>query len=102
MIDGLWIGSAQSDPEPALQRVEAALQLIERFAPLHYRRVKNNLSRIWVQLVPSGRSRYRFGRSISISLKSAIGPTLPRFGGATRRLPGVNRRALAHPAGERP
>ena len=39
-----------------LQRVEAALRLIERFAPLHYRRVKNSLSRIWVQ-AGSARSR---------------------------------------------
>src|SRR5689334_16546942 len=58
VIDGLWIGSAQSEPEPALQRVEAAPQLIERTAPLHYRRVKNNLSRIWVQLVPHGAGCY--------------------------------------------
>jgi len=58
MIDGLWIGSAQWDSEPALQRVEAALQLIERFAPLHYRRVKSSLSRIWVQLVPHGAGCY--------------------------------------------
>src|SRR5882762_1426222 len=58
VIDGLWIGSAQWDSEPALQRVEAALRLIERFAPLHYRRVKNSLSRIWVQLVPRGAGCY--------------------------------------------
>ena len=57
-VDGVWIGSAQSDSEPALQRVEAALQLIEHFAPLHYRRVKNSLSRIWVQLVPHGAGCY--------------------------------------------
>ncbi len=58
MVDGLWIGSAQSDSEPALQRVEAALRLIQRFAPLHYQRVKNHLSRIWVQLVPHGAGCY--------------------------------------------
>ena len=58
MIDGLWIGSAQWDSEPALQRIEAALQLIERFAPLHYGRVKNSLSRIWVTLVPHGAGCY--------------------------------------------
>jgi hypothetical protein len=58
VTDGLWIGSAQSDSEPALQRVEAALRLIERFAPLHYRRVKNSLSRIWVRLVPHGAGCY--------------------------------------------
>jgi len=58
VTDGLWIGSAQSDAEPALQRVEAALQLVNRCAPLHYRRVKNNLSRIWVTLVPHGAGCY--------------------------------------------
>ena len=57
VTDGLWIGSAQSDAEPALQRVEAALQLINRCAPLHYRRIKNSLSRIWVQLASSAWSR---------------------------------------------
>jgi len=59
VIDGLWIGSFQSDAEPALLRVEAALRLIERFAPLHYRRIKTNLSRIWVQLFPYGAGCYR-------------------------------------------
>jgi hypothetical protein len=61
VTDGLWIGSAQSDSEPALQalqRVEAALQLMNRCAPLHYRRVKNSLSRIWVTLVPHGAGCY--------------------------------------------
>src|ERR1700742_2014617 len=59
VIDGLWIGSSEWDSELALQRVEAALRLIERFAPLHYRRVKNNLSRVGVQLVPHGAGCYR-------------------------------------------
>lgn len=58
MIDGLWVGSSRSDSELALQRVEAALQLIRRFAPLHYRRVNNSLSRIWVQLIPHGAGCY--------------------------------------------
>lgn len=59
VIDGLWIGSAYSDdPERALQRVEAALRLIERFSPLHYRRIKSSLARIWVQLVPHGAGCY--------------------------------------------
>lgn len=58
VIDGLWIGSAQADSEPALRRVEAALRLIERCAPLHYRRIKDNLSRIWIQLVPHGDGCY--------------------------------------------
>ncbi|MCA1537774.1 hypothetical protein I6F21_35255 [Bradyrhizobium sp. NBAIM03] len=59
MIDGLWIGTLSDDPELALQRVEAALRLIERSAPLHYQRVKKSLSRIWVQLVPHGAGCYQ-------------------------------------------
>ena len=58
VTDGLWIGAAQSNSEPALQRVEAALRLIDRAAPLHYRRVKNSLSRIWVTLIPRGAGCY--------------------------------------------
>jgi hypothetical protein len=58
VIDGLWIGGSQSDPELALQRVEAALRLIERCAPLHYRRIKNSLTRIWVRLVPHAAGCY--------------------------------------------
>jgi hypothetical protein len=58
MTDGLWIGSSHGDPETALQRVEAALKLMEHFAPLHYRRVKSSLSRIWVTLVPHGAGCY--------------------------------------------
>jgi hypothetical protein len=58
VIDGLWIGCAQPDPDPALQRVEAALRLIDSCAPLHYRRVKNSLTRIWVTLVPHGAGCY--------------------------------------------
>ncbi|MFK4510621.1 hypothetical protein LPJ38_09885 [Bradyrhizobium daqingense] len=58
MTDGLWIGSSHGDPEPALQRVEAALELMEDISPLHYRRVKSSLSRIWVKLVPHGTGCY--------------------------------------------
>jgi hypothetical protein len=58
VVDGIWIGSFSSDAKPAIQRIEDALQLIERCAPLHYRRIKNNLARIWVRLVPHGAGCY--------------------------------------------
>lgn len=58
VVDGIWVGSFPSDREPAIQRVEDALRLIERCAPLHYRRIKNNLARIWVHLVPHGAGCY--------------------------------------------
>jgi hypothetical protein len=58
IVDGIWVGSFRSDGTPAIQRIEDALRLIERCAPLHYRRVKNHLSRIWVHLVPHGAGCY--------------------------------------------
>lgn len=58
VVDGIWVGSFPSDGEPAIQRVEDALRLIERCAPLHYRRIKNNLARIWLSLVPHGAGCY--------------------------------------------
>ncbi|WP_316219166.1 hypothetical protein [Bradyrhizobium sp. SZCCHNR2026] len=58
LVDGIWVGSFRSDAKPAVQRIEDALRLIERNAPLHYRRVKNNLTRIWVNLVPHGAGCY--------------------------------------------
>ncbi len=58
LVDGIWVGSFRSDAKPAIQRIEDALRLIERNAPLHYRRVKNNLTRIWVNLVPHGAGCY--------------------------------------------
>lgn len=58
IVDGIWVGSFRSDAEPSIRRIEDALRLIERCAPLHYRRVKNNLARIWVHLVPHGAGCY--------------------------------------------
>ena len=58
LVDGIWVGSFTSDAKPANQRIEDALRLIERCAPLHCRRVKNNLARIWVNLVPHGAGYY--------------------------------------------
>jgi len=58
VVDGIWVGSFSSDAKPAIQRIEDALRLIERCAPLHYRRIKKNLARIWVHLVPHGAGCY--------------------------------------------
>lgn len=54
----MWVGSCSSGGEPAIQRVKDALQLIERSAPLHYRRIQKNLARIWVNLVPHAAGCY--------------------------------------------
>lgn len=58
VVDGIWIGSFSSDAKPAIQRIEHALQLIDRCTPLHYRRIRNDLARIWVHLVPHGAGCY--------------------------------------------
>jgi hypothetical protein len=58
VVDGIWVGSFPSDAKRAIQRIEEALRLIERSSPLHYRRIKNNLARIWVHLVPHGAGCY--------------------------------------------
>lgn len=53
VIDGLWIGvSFESDPEPALRRVEEALKLIKKYDRLRYNRVTRDLKRVWVRLCP--------------------------------------------------
>ncbi|WGD49729.1 hypothetical protein QA641_29395 [Bradyrhizobium sp. CB1650] len=57
-IDGLWVGSSESEPHPALRRVEEALQLIKRHDALGYARITRNLDRIWVQLLPSAQAHY--------------------------------------------
>ena len=57
-IDGLWVGSTESKPQPALRRVEEALQLIKCHDALNYSRVTRDLDRIWVNLIPSARAHY--------------------------------------------
>lgn len=57
-IDGLWVGTTESKPYPALRRVEEALQLIKRHDTLRYSRIIRNLDRIWVHLLPSAQAHY--------------------------------------------
>jgi len=58
VIDGLWIGSMESEPEFSLGRVEDALLLIKHCDGVHYSRVIRNLSRIWVNLIPDSVAHY--------------------------------------------
>jgi hypothetical protein len=51
-FDGLWIGSTEYDPESSLQRVEAALQLIRDHDRPRYNRLRLDLARIWVRILP--------------------------------------------------
>ena len=57
-IDGLWLGTTESKPYPALRRVEEALQLIKHHDQLQYARVTHHLERIWVHLIPSALAHY--------------------------------------------
>jgi hypothetical protein len=57
-IDGLWVGTTESKPHPALCRVEEALQLIKCHDSLNYSRVTRYLDRIWLNLIPSARAHY--------------------------------------------
>ena len=58
-IDGLWVGTRESEPHPALRRVEEALQLIKRHDALHYSRITRHLDRIWVHLIPDSGAHYQ-------------------------------------------
>ena len=57
-VDGLWIGTMESEAQVGLRRLEEALLLIKRHDGLNYSRVIRNLSRIWVNLVPSSLAHY--------------------------------------------
>jgi hypothetical protein len=57
-VDGLWVGSAESKPWPGLRRVEDALALIKRHDPLSYSRIRRNLERIWVTILPDAIAHY--------------------------------------------
>src|ERR1700682_3167663 len=57
-VDGLWVGTTESKPQPGLRRVEEALRLIKHHDSLHYSRVLHNLERIWVHLLPNALACY--------------------------------------------
>jgi hypothetical protein len=57
-VDGLWVGSFESDPEPSLRRVEQALNLIKTYDPIRYRRLIQDLERIWVFIIAEGRAAF--------------------------------------------
>jgi hypothetical protein len=54
-IDGLWVGAYfDTSAEAVLQRVEAALRLIETYDRPRYHRLRRDLDRIWVRLLTGG------------------------------------------------
>jgi hypothetical protein len=57
-VDGLWVGSFDSEPEPALRRVEDALGVIKTYDRRRYDRLLRDLRRIWVQLTLGGLAEF--------------------------------------------
>ena len=47
-VDGLWIGTLESEPEPILRRIEEALSLIKHYDRVRYDRLIRDLKRVWV------------------------------------------------------
>jgi hypothetical protein len=79
-IDGLWVGTTESQPHPALCRVETALELIKSHDALHYSRIGRNLDRIWVKLIPSAEAHYeRSSNACVIDERYVLQETLERI-----------------------
>ena len=51
-FDGLWVGTTESDEEPIFQRVEEALTIIRLHDPRRYQRLRRDISRIWIRVLP--------------------------------------------------
>jgi hypothetical protein len=50
MMDGLWLGSVGN--ESNLHRIKQSLELIKAYDPLRYDRLRVDLERVWVRLLP--------------------------------------------------
>ena len=59
-LDGLWIGTWETDAEPILCRIEAALLLIKRYDRIRYDRLLRDLQRVWVLLLPSSIASFEY------------------------------------------
>jgi hypothetical protein len=60
-LDGLWIGTWETEAEPILQRIEAALLLIKRYDRIRYDRLLRDLQRVWVLLLASSVASFEYG-----------------------------------------
>ena len=58
-VDGLWVGTMESQPQAGLRRVGDALELIKRYNSLHYSRVIHNLDRVRVNILPDAGACYQ-------------------------------------------
>jgi hypothetical protein len=59
-LDGLWIGTWETEAEPILRRIEQALLLIKRHDRIRYDRLLRDLQRVWVLLLPSSVASFEY------------------------------------------
>jgi hypothetical protein len=59
-LDGLWIGTWETEAEPILRRIEEALLLIKRYDRIRYDRLLRDLQRVWVLLLPSSVASFEY------------------------------------------
>ena len=59
-LDGLWIGTWETEAEPILHRIEEALLLIKRYDRIRYDRLLRDLQRVWVLLLPSSIAGFEY------------------------------------------
>ena len=59
-LDGLWIGTWETEAEPILHRIEQALLLIKRYDRIRYDRLLRDLQRVWVLLLPSSIASFEY------------------------------------------
>ena len=57
-FDGLWVGTIESDADSILERLEQALAMIRRHDPRRYQRLRRDVSRIWIRLLPGDRASF--------------------------------------------
>jgi hypothetical protein len=83
-VDGLWIGASVDDSEVAmtLERLEAALSLIKVHDPRRYHRMLQDLSRIWVRMLPGSAASFnRAARACQLDTRFALdeGVSIPKI-----------------------
>ena len=74
-VDGLWIGASVDDSkvETALRRLEAVLTLIKVHDPRRYHRMLQDLSRIWVRMLPGSAASFnRAARACQLDTRFAL------------------------------
>jgi hypothetical protein len=59
-IDGMWVGSFETEPELGLHRVKEALRLVKIYDTRRYERLIRDLERVWVCPIPGGLAHFDY------------------------------------------